>query len=122
VCENSGLQISVPNLAQDVSSISVNLHRMFFNQTRHKTVGAFQPPIPAPGGPATVCEALRPEIVIYQFGLKFVVGSCEEHLPTMIAEVPSAMLGTGSSTPRHKPFGCTDLRGASLRMTASLGF
>ncbi len=29
--------------------------------------------------------------------------SFEEHLPTSIAGVPSATLGTGFSTPRHKP-------------------
>jgi hypothetical protein len=29
--------------------------------------------------------------------------SSGEHLPKIIAGVPSATLGTGSSTPRHKP-------------------
>jgi hypothetical protein len=49
------------------------------------------------GNPGTlgVCDffifrcSLRPE-------------SSQEHLPTSIAGVPSATLGTGSSTPRHK--------------------
>ena len=44
--------------------------------------------------------------------------SPEEHLPTSIAGVPSATLGTGSSTPRNKTL-CyaIDLRRASLRLT-----
>jgi hypothetical protein len=37
----------------------------------------------------------------FDFACSLWLESSEEHLPTSIAGVPSAMLGTGSSTARH---------------------
>src|ERR1700722_2267751 len=40
---------------------------------------------------------------IFNLAYRSRLESLEEHLITVIAGVPSATLGTGSSTPRHKP-------------------
>jgi hypothetical protein len=45
--------------------------------------------------PIGACDFLNLDCILW-------LESFEEHLPTIIAGVPSATLGTGSSAPRHK--------------------